>query len=141
MDKDAKESRNRRIFDMWMACATQEAIAEACDISQPQTVEITKNIGIGELAKSDKAAAEHAVLSVGELSPTALLRSANLQYLEAAGKDGRLWPRSEGDGRGEALSRADATRSGKESRSAGRTGFNDAPALVPNEHRLTTRGP
>ena len=33
MDKDAKEARNRRIFEMWMACATQEEIAEACDVA------------------------------------------------------------------------------------------------------------
>jgi ParB-like chromosome segregation protein Spo0J len=61
IDKDSKESRNKRIFEMWMACATQEDIAVACDMSQAQVAEITKNIGNGELAKSDKAASEHAI--------------------------------------------------------------------------------
>jgi hypothetical protein len=27
IDKDSKEARNRRIFDMWMACYTQEEIS------------------------------------------------------------------------------------------------------------------
>jgi hypothetical protein len=28
IDKDAKEARNRRIFELWLACYTQEEIAE-----------------------------------------------------------------------------------------------------------------
>ena len=30
IDKDAKEARDKRIFDLWLACWTQEAIAEEC---------------------------------------------------------------------------------------------------------------
>lgn len=60
MDKDAKEARNLRIFDLWLACWTQQEISEEIGISQPQLAEVLKNIGIGNLAKPDKAAAEHA---------------------------------------------------------------------------------
>jgi hypothetical protein len=30
-EKDSKATRNRRIFEMWMACYTQEEIAAACE--------------------------------------------------------------------------------------------------------------
>ncbi len=43
-----------------MACKTQEEIAEAENMSQPQLSEIIKNIGFGNIADSDKAAASHA---------------------------------------------------------------------------------
>jgi len=29
IDKDAKDARNRRIFNLWMACYTQQEVAEA----------------------------------------------------------------------------------------------------------------
>lgn len=60
VDKDAKEARNKRIFDMWMACYEQKEIAEAVGISPPQVTEITSKFGIGELAKTEVSAAEHA---------------------------------------------------------------------------------
>lgn len=60
IDKDSKEARDRRIFEMWMACYTQEQIAEREDLGQPQVQEITKNIGNGKLAKTDISFADHA---------------------------------------------------------------------------------
>lgn len=64
VDKDAKEARNKRIFEMWLACYTQQEIADAlgCD-----RVEVTRLIDSfvhnGEssvLNKTEVAAAEHA---------------------------------------------------------------------------------
>jgi hypothetical protein len=59
IDKDSKEKRDRRIFDMWLACYTQDEIASAVGLSQPQVAEVTRNIGNGNLAESDKPAAAH----------------------------------------------------------------------------------
>jgi hypothetical protein len=60
-DKDAKEARNKRIFDLWMACYTQEEIATAVEAPQQTVADV---IGcftdIGNLAESGKAAASHA---------------------------------------------------------------------------------
>lgn len=58
IDKDAKEARDRRIFDLWLACYTQEEIARVVGISQPQVVEI---IGNGKLAETDKPVAGHLI--------------------------------------------------------------------------------
>ena len=58
--KDNKEKRDRKIFDMWLACSTQQEIAEACDISQPQLAEVLKNIGTVFKNQSDKSLADHA---------------------------------------------------------------------------------
>ena len=59
MDKDAKEARNRRIFDLWLACWTQQEIADEVGLSQPQIKELCDSfIDIGKLAKTDKATAE-----------------------------------------------------------------------------------
>lgn len=61
MDKDAKEARNRRIFEMWMACYTQQEIADAVGMTNQQVSQITAELPeIGKLAKTDAAAAEHA---------------------------------------------------------------------------------
>lgn len=57
IDKDSKEARDRKIFDLWLACWTQEEIANECGCSQPEVANIIKN---GDLAKSDKPASEHA---------------------------------------------------------------------------------
>lgn len=58
IDKDSKDARNRRIFEMWMACATQEEIAEACDVHKDSVSEICRKMA--DLPNSDKAAASHA---------------------------------------------------------------------------------
>lgn len=60
MDKDAKEARDRRIFDLWLACWTNAEIAREVGLSEPQLSEIASNFGIGNLAKTELAAAEHA---------------------------------------------------------------------------------
>jgi hypothetical protein len=61
IDKDAKATRDKRIFDLWLACWTQEQIAEREGVSQPLLADMTKNfISGGSLADSDKAAASHA---------------------------------------------------------------------------------
>ena len=64
MDKDAKEARNRRIFELWLACWTQNAIAD--EVGCPQkTVDdairtFSENGKPANLAKREQAAAEHA---------------------------------------------------------------------------------
>ena len=61
VDKDAKEARNKRIFDMWLACYTQQEIAEAIGIPR-KTVDDTfgESGEIAKLAKTDQLSAEHA---------------------------------------------------------------------------------
>ena len=34
VDKDAKEARDKRIFDLWLACYTQQEIANAVGITK-----------------------------------------------------------------------------------------------------------
>jgi hypothetical protein len=60
IDKDAKESRNRRIFDLWMACYTQAEIADAVGITQGEVAKTIPHGEPAELNKSDRAAADHA---------------------------------------------------------------------------------
>lgn len=61
VDKDAKESRNRRIFDLWMACWTAEEIADACCVDKAQVSRICcEAADLPKLNKPDRAAAEHA---------------------------------------------------------------------------------
>jgi transcriptional regulator with XRE-family HTH domain len=57
IDKDAKEARNKRIFEMWLACWTQEEIAERVGLSQPQVKEVLSESAI--LPESMKPAAAH----------------------------------------------------------------------------------
>jgi hypothetical protein len=40
VDRDAKAARDRKIFEMWLACHTQEEIAATVGLSQPQVKEI-----------------------------------------------------------------------------------------------------
>lgn len=64
MDKDAKESRNRRIFELWLACWTQKEIADECDCSQQEVDKQIKSFttdGTSAIyGKTQRAAAEHA---------------------------------------------------------------------------------
>jgi len=56
------QARNKRIFDKWLACWTQEEIAVSEDMTQQTTADLSRTFTeIGSLAKSGKAAAEHAV--------------------------------------------------------------------------------
>lgn len=60
IDKDAKESRDRRIFDLWLACWTQQEIADEVGVTQAEIAKSIPNGDLAELNKSDRAAAEHA---------------------------------------------------------------------------------
>lgn len=61
VDKDAKEARNKRIFDMWMACYTQQEIADAVGIPRKTVDDTFGEFGdVSKLAKSDQSSAEHA---------------------------------------------------------------------------------
>jgi len=58
IDKDAKAARDKRIFDMWMACYTQEEIAEATSVSKAE-VNNTISSQTAELPEVNKPAAFH----------------------------------------------------------------------------------
>ncbi len=57
IDKDSKEARNKRIFDMWLACHTQEEIAEATNTPQQTVADLLPKMA--ELPDSVKPAAAH----------------------------------------------------------------------------------
>ena len=59
IDKDAKEARNKRIFDLWLACWTQEEIAERENVDQKTVDNIVSGI-MEELPKFLKVLADHA---------------------------------------------------------------------------------
>lgn len=53
--------RNRRIFEMWLACYTQQEIADAVGIPRKTVDDTFGEFGdVSKLAKSDQSAAEHA---------------------------------------------------------------------------------
>ena len=56
LEKDSGKARDKRIFDMWIACHTQEEIAQALGISQPQ---VQKIIGHGSDKSSASQSPEH----------------------------------------------------------------------------------
>lgn len=57
IDKDSKEARDKRIFELWLACWTQEEIAEAVGVPRTTVEEVlTKS---AELPESSKPAAFH----------------------------------------------------------------------------------
>lgn len=61
MDKDAKEARDKRIFEMWLACYSVEEIAESENIVKSTVSEVCSVFAdLQKANKSDKAAAEHA---------------------------------------------------------------------------------
>ncbi|MEI6258511.1 MAG: DNA methyltransferase [Deltaproteobacteria bacterium] len=57
IDKDSKESRNKRIFDLWLACHTQEEIAERENVTKETVSQICQKMA--ELSESDKPVASH----------------------------------------------------------------------------------
>lgn len=57
IDKDSKEARNKRIFDLWMKCYTQEEIADRENIHKDSVSEICRKMA--ELPESDKPSANH----------------------------------------------------------------------------------
>jgi hypothetical protein len=61
-DNDDGERRNQRIFDLWMACYTQEEIAEREGLSRDSITDIVGEFSdLKKLPKFDVALAEHAV--------------------------------------------------------------------------------
>lgn len=61
IDKDAKDARDKRIFDAWLACNTVEEIADRENIAKGTVSEIcSKYPDLDKLNKSDRAAADHA---------------------------------------------------------------------------------
>jgi hypothetical protein len=58
IDKDNKEKRDRRIFELWLACWTIEEIAAEAGCHKDTVSEVCRNMA--NLPKSDKPAAEHA---------------------------------------------------------------------------------
>ena len=59
IDKDAKDARNKRIFELWLSCHTQEEIAEREDVSKMEVSRVCNEMA--ELPKCYKPAAEHLV--------------------------------------------------------------------------------
>jgi len=57
IDKDSKEARNKRIFDLWLACYTQKEIAEREGITKETVSEVCQKMA--DLPKSAKPFAEH----------------------------------------------------------------------------------
>jgi len=57
IDKDAKVERDKRIFDMWLACYTQEEMAESEGIPRKTVADVLAKVV--ELPKSPEPAAEH----------------------------------------------------------------------------------
>lgn len=60
VDKDAKEARNCRIFDLWLACHTQQEIADAVGITQGEAAKSIPNGELAEMNKTQQADANHA---------------------------------------------------------------------------------
>jgi len=60
-DRDAKEARDTRILEAWMACETQEAIADAEGLDKAAISRICCEMAdLPKLNKSERALAEHA---------------------------------------------------------------------------------
>ena len=61
IDKDSKEARNKRIFDMWMACWTDAEIGKEVGLTERQIGTLTEEMAdLPKLQKPDQSAAEHA---------------------------------------------------------------------------------
>jgi len=80
IDKDNKEKRDAEIFKLWLACSTQEEIAEAVGVTQPAITKVLSQNGnfrfvikpgefdeiedeekrLDEISKRNREAAEHA---------------------------------------------------------------------------------
>jgi transcriptional regulator with XRE-family HTH domain len=61
VDKDAKEARDRRIFDLWLACHTTEEIAELVGVDKAEVSRLCcKTAELPNFNKLQQSAAEHA---------------------------------------------------------------------------------
>jgi hypothetical protein len=57
LDSDVKDERDRLIFKRWLACWTQQEIADEVGLSRPQVTEILSEMA--ELPKPTKPSSEH----------------------------------------------------------------------------------
>lgn len=57
IDKDSKEARDRRIFDLWLACYSVDEIADTCGVGKATVSEICSEAA--NLPESNKPAANH----------------------------------------------------------------------------------
>ena len=61
MRKDNKQARDRQIFDLWLACHTQQEIADEVGLSQSEVDRCFTQFGnIAILGKTDQSSAAHA---------------------------------------------------------------------------------
>jgi len=61
IDKDSKEARDKRIFDLWLACYTQEEIAGREGVDDSTISLMAKEfLNFGNIAENQKASASHA---------------------------------------------------------------------------------
>jgi hypothetical protein len=61
MDKDSREARDRRIFDLWLACHSTDEIAEAIGCGKADVSKVCSEAAdMPNLNKPDRAAADHA---------------------------------------------------------------------------------
>lgn len=60
VDKDSKEARNRRIFDLWLACYTQQEIADLLGVTRDEVRGLGEIGDIAKFPKPDQSAADHA---------------------------------------------------------------------------------
>ena len=58
VDKDAKEARDKRIFELWLSCCSMDEIAEATGVNKDTVSDVCRKLA--DLPKSDKASSEHA---------------------------------------------------------------------------------
>ena len=62
IDKDSREARNKRIFDLWLACWTNQEIVTVVNVTEEAIRQQTQEMAsLPKLGKSDQFAAEHAV--------------------------------------------------------------------------------
>ena len=57
-DKETKERQQEELYDLWLACHTQEEIATALGLSQPAVTEAMNFIRNGQMSISDKTLAD-----------------------------------------------------------------------------------
>lgn len=58
--KEQKAKRDEKIFEMWLACYTQDEIAEAAGCSRPNVEVLIKEFQETKLSKADQSSAAHA---------------------------------------------------------------------------------
>ena len=58
IDKDAKEARDKRIFDLWLACYTQEEIAKSVGVDTTDKI-LRVSGNLADLPNNQKPQAEH----------------------------------------------------------------------------------